>query len=39
MKTYNIRTNHIDFSLLACNATQTWDMDPGIKYTHNFEAK
>ena len=39
MKIYNIKTNHSDFSLLACIATQVWDVDPENKHTHNFAAK
>ena len=39
MKAYNIKTNHYDFSLLACIVTQVWDVDLEIKHTHNFAAK
>ena len=38
-KTYKIKTNHVDFSLLAHIATQVWDLDPEIKCIHNFAAK
>ena len=37
-KTYNNKTSHGDFSLLACIATQVWGMDQEIKHTHNFTA-
>ena len=39
MKTYSIKTNHSDFSQLACIATQVWDVDLEIKCTCNFAAK
>ena len=39
MKTYNIKTNHSAFSLLACIAIQVLDMDPEIKCTHTSVAK
>ena len=39
MKTYTIKTNHSDFSLLSCIASQVQDIDPEIKHTCNFAAK
>ena len=38
MKTYNIKMNQSDFSLLAHIATQIWDVDLEISYTQNFAA-
>ena len=38
MKTYNIKTNHSDFSLLACFATQICNVDPE-RCAHYIAAK
>ena len=36
MKSYNIKTNQSDFSLLEHTATQVWDVDLEIKHTYKI---